>query len=147
MSDADAVNCFPAAVIMGLHGHCLGLPPEVGKLFDMNARHQAFREVLLRFAEQAWLHEVDPAERLTYERMLRSLQKGTLVWEDVSMFVVETVAKKVTVNVILGVTSMGALTVSSFAGEKRMPCRVVACMCEPLGRTHVDIMVRVCRRD
>jgi hypothetical protein len=81
MSDVDAVNCFPAPVIMGLHGHCLGLPPEVGKLFDMNARHQAFREVLLRFAEQAWLHEVDPAERLTYERMLRSLQKGALVWE------------------------------------------------------------------
>ena len=61
---------------MGLHGHCLVLPPEVDKLFHMDARHQAFRELLLRLAEQALHREGDVDERATHERMIRSLQNG-----------------------------------------------------------------------
>ena len=118
MSDDDAVNCFPAAVLMGIHGHCLSLPLEVEKLFHMEARHQAFREVLLHRAEQAWQVEEDVDKKLTYLRMIESLRSGRLVWEDVCIFIVDLFAGKVTMNVILGVTSMGALTVSSFAGEQ-----------------------------
>ena len=83
----------------------------------MDARHQAFRVVLLRRAEQAWLREADGDKRLTYQDMIESLQSGRMVWEDVCMFVVELSARKVSVNVILGVMSMGTLTVSNFAGE------------------------------
>ena len=115
VGDDAAVNCFPAAVLMGLHGHGFSLPPEVGKYFNMDARHQAFREVLLRQAEQAWRLEGDGDMKLTFQRMIESLQNGRLVWEDVSMFIVELLRGMVTVNVIFGVTSMGALTVSSYA--------------------------------
>ena len=46
--DAAAVNCFPAALMMGFHGHGFSLPREVEKFSNMDARHQAFCEVLLR---------------------------------------------------------------------------------------------------
>ena len=61
--------------------------------------------------------EGDGDMKLTNQRMIESLQNGRLVWEDVSMFIVELYGGMVTVNVIIGVTSMGGLTVSSFAGE------------------------------
>lgn len=83
----------------------------------MDARHQALREVLLCQAEEALAREADVDERVTYERLIQSLQNGRLVWEDVCIFVVELYSRKVTVNVILGVTSMDALTVSSYAGK------------------------------
>ena len=83
----------------------------------MDARRQALRELVLCRAEEALAREADVDERVTYERLIQSLQNGRLVWEDVCMFVVKLHSRKVTVNVILGVTSTGALTVSSYAGK------------------------------
>ena len=84
---------------MGLHGHCVGLPPKVEKHFQTDARHQAFREMLLRWAEQALQREGDVDERATYERVIRSLQNGSLVWEDVCMFVVQLFADGISLKV------------------------------------------------
>ena len=51
------------------------------------------------------------------------------VWEEVSMFLVELTKDKVTVNVIMGATTMGALTVTSFAGEGEDVLRVTRRAC------------------
>ena len=82
MNDDDAMNRFPAAVLMGMYGHCLSLPLEVEKLVHMDARHQATREVLLHRAEQARQVEEDVNKKLTYLRMIESLQSGRPVWEE-----------------------------------------------------------------
>lgn len=82
-----------------------------------DAKHQAFREVLLKQARQAQRGDLSWDEEETLFRMRASLQNGKLVWEEVSMFVVELFGDKVTVNVIMGVTAMEAMTVTSFVGE------------------------------
>lgn len=115
-----AVNCFPAAVLMGLNGHELPLPAEVEMHLRPIAKHQALREVLLKQAGEAQKGDLTWDEEETLFRMRASLQNGKFVWEEVSMFVVELFGDKVTVNVIMGVTAMEALTVTSFAGEKAL---------------------------
>ena len=68
--------------------------------------------------------------KVTYQRMVQSLQSGRQVYKDVCMFIVELSAGKVTVNVNLGGTSIVALPVSSFAGEKGPALEMKSCCFE-----------------
>ena len=113
---------------MDLHDH--GVPWEGESVSNIKARHQAFREVLLRQAEQAERMEGDGDINLTYQRMIESLQNGRLVWEDVSIFIVEPPGGTVTMNVTFGVTSMAALTVSTPAGETGRAVEMEMCRLE-----------------
>ena len=74
--------------------------------------------------------EGDGDIKLTYQRMMESLQNGRLVWEDVSMFIVEPLGGTLTMNVNFGVTSMAALTVSTFAGENGRAVEMEMCRLE-----------------
>ncbi len=54
-----------------------------------------------------------------WQAMKRSLQDRQHVLDEVAMLVVEMFDDQVTVNIIMGVTTMEALTVTSFAGEQQ----------------------------
>ena len=115
-----AVNCFPATVLMGLEGHGLPIPVEVAKHLSAGERHEALRGLLFNRALETRAGELaDEDEEKTLDRMMESLQPGQSVWHEVSTFVADLYGDNVTVNVIMGVTAMEALTVNSYAGEQK----------------------------
>lgn len=101
---------------------------EVAKHLSPEAQHQAFRGLLLRFMCQAQQRELSWEEKDTLHRMEGSLQNGGCVWEEVSTFVVELFGDKVTVNVIMGVTTLEELPVTSFAGEEEDRMQLWRCL-------------------
>ena len=103
---------------MGLNGLCLPISVAVAKHVGAEAQHQAFRRLILSFMRRAQRDAMEWDEKDTLHRMEGSLQDGRRVWEEVAMFVVELFKDKVTVNVIMGATTLEALTVTSFAGER-----------------------------
>lgn len=113
---------------MGSRGHGLPIPMEVAKHLSPEAQHQAFRGLLLRFMCQAQQRELSWEEKDTLHRMEGSLQNGGCVWEEVSTFVVELFGDKVTVNVIMGVTTLEELPVTSFAGEEEDRMQLWRCL-------------------
>jgi len=115
------VNCFAAAVVMGLWGHGLELPVEVATVLDPRARHQAFR-VLLRDWAGELTRSVSPNsnESEALQNMAESLHDRQYVLDEVAMLVVTKFEEMVSVHIINGVTSMGALSVTSFEGEQRI---------------------------
>ncbi len=46
------MNCFAAAVLLGVRGHGLRIPSDVAKHLDPRAQHQALRRLLLAWAVQ-----------------------------------------------------------------------------------------------
>ena len=101
------MNCFCAAVLLGLEGHGLAVPPKVTGPSRSVAQHQALREVLqdrvrgVIFDVERSLNPGDGsespshdeekellAELATLERMKASLEDGMFVYEDVAMFLV-----------------------------------------------------------
>lgn len=85
-----AVNCFPAAVLMGLRGLGITPPKEVAMQLHPDAQHQALRKVLRRKAMQTQQGGgLDELEGRTLDRMIASLQDGRCVWDEVAMLVVE----------------------------------------------------------
>ena len=110
------MNCFAAAVLMGLRGHGLRIPVDVARRLDPRAQHQAFRRSLLAWAGQLEGRVQNAEDGDALAAMQKSLQDRQHVLDEVAMTVVEMFDDMVTVNIIMGVTAMGALTVTSFAG-------------------------------
>lgn len=124
VSNADgghcfAVNCFSAAVLLGVRGHGLHIPTDVAKHLDPRAQHQALRRLLLAWAVQLEKRIEDEDDGEALAAMKQSLQDRQHVLDEVAMLVVEMFDDQVTVNIIMGVTTMEALTVTSFAGEQQ----------------------------
>ena len=115
---------------MGLRGHGLRIPVDVARHLDPRAQHQDFRRSLLAWAGQLEGRVQNAEDGDALAAMQKSLQDRQHVLDEVAMIVVEMFDDTVTVNIIMGVTAMGALTVTSLAGEKNI-CT------GPLGRDHV----------
>ena len=126
MGGVCAVNCFPAAVLMGLRAHGLTIPvPEVAVHDHPATQHQALREVLLKMVMEAREGDLCADAKCTQARLAACLKIDEYIFHDVAVFVVE-LLKCVSINTIMAKPGMGALTVTKFAGEK-----VIACECWP----------------
>ena len=110
---------------MGLKGHGFGMPVAVARHLELRYQHQALREMLWRMAEQLEKRGVKGSSP-----MRQSLEKGNHVLDEVSMLVVALFGETVSVNVIMGVTTWDALTVTCFAGESVSApnCTKVGCL-------------------
>ncbi len=113
-----AVNCFNAVMMRGLHGLGLPVPPSVRVHRDARARHQALREHLRDMAWERASRTADDDDRRTLDEILESLQDGRLIRDDASLFFVEMLGGRVTINFIDGDAMFGALQVTSYAGGR-----------------------------
>ena len=95
------------------------IPLDVAKHLDPRAQHQALRRLLLAWALQLEKRIEDEVDGEALAGMKESLQDRRHVLDEVAMLVVEMFHDQVTVNIIMGVTTMEALTVTSFAGEEQ----------------------------
>lgn len=114
----NAVSCFNAVLTKGLQG--LGLPfcPSVGMHRDPRARHQALREHLRDMAWETASRTVDDDDRQTFDEILDSLQDERLIRDDASLFAVEMLGGRVTINFIDGDALWGALQVINYGGGR-----------------------------
>ncbi len=96
------------------------MPVEVAIVLDPRARHQAFRVLLRDWAEEL-TRSVSPNsnESEALQNMAETLHDRQYVLDEVAMLVVTKFEEMVSVHIINGVTSMGALSVTSFEGEQR----------------------------
>ena len=113
---------------MGLRGHGLRIPVDVARQLDPCAQHQAFRRLLLDWALQleGRIQKEDNGEALA--AMKHSLQDRKHVLDEIAMLVVEMFDDMVTVNIIMGVTAMEALTITSFGGEDNICIGLYGCV-------------------
>lgn len=111
-----AVNCFNAVMTEGLPGLGLPLPPSVRVHRDPRARHQALREHLRDMALETASRTEDADDCRILDDTLESLQDGRLIQDDASLFIVEMLSNRVSINFIDGDALLGALQVTSYAG-------------------------------
>ena len=132
---------------MGLWGHGLYLPVEGASVLDPRARNQAF-SVLIREWAGELSKRVTPnsKESIALHNMAKSLCDRHYVLDEVAMLVVTKLEEMVSIHIINGLTSIGALSVTSFEGEQEYDCFlcIVAALFSLIknGRTQVCM----CRR-
>ncbi len=100
----------------GLQGLGLPVPPSMQVHKDPHVRHQALREHLRDMAEETASRTEDADDRRIIDEILESLQDGRLICDDASLFIVEMLGSRVTINFINGDAFFGALQVTSYAG-------------------------------
>ena len=92
---------------------------EVSSVLDPRARNQAFR-VLLREWAGDLSKRVTPnsKESIALHNMAKSLCDRQYLLDEVAMLVVTKLEEMVSIHIMNGLTSMGALSVTSFEGEQ-----------------------------
>lgn len=108
---------------MGLWGHGWDLPMEVASILDPRARNQAFRVLLREWAGEL-SKRVTPnsKESISLHNMAKSLCDRQYVLDEVAMLVVTKLEEMVSIHIINGLTTMGALSVTSFEGKEDYDC-------------------------
>ena len=97
---------------MGLKGHGLAMPVDVVNYFPLRTQHQALRGLLYGMAKQLESPEVEKGEIGSGRFMRESLEDGKYVWDEAAMLAVALFGEKVSMNVIMVVTTMEALSVT-----------------------------------